>query len=60
MSAFVVLWFVVAAYVMAEIVGKVRALLLGSAATVTFGWSLLILAAATTSLGTLYMTGTIR
>ena len=59
MSAFVVLWFVVAAYVGVEVVGKVRALL-RERTTVTFGWPLLILAAATTSLGTLYMTGTIR
>lgn len=60
MSAFVVLWFVVAAYVVVEVAVKVRALLLGSVATVTFGWPLTILAAATASFGTLYMTGAIR
>ena len=60
MSAFAVLWWVVAAYQVVEVARAVRALILTPGTRATFGWPFLILAAANTSLGTLYLTGAIR
>lgn len=60
MTAFITLWLILAAYQVFEVVRAVRALLLNPGTRVTFGWPFLILAAANTGLGTLYLTGAIR
>lgn len=60
MTAFAVLWLVVAAYQVVEVARAIRALLLNPGTRITFTWPFLILAAANTSLGTLYLTGAIR
>ena len=60
MSAFGVLWLVVAAYVVFEVARAIRAILLNPGTTVTFHWPFLILCGTTTSLGIMHLTGAIR